>query len=67
MKRLREYASQDGKPTPNLHSALGDAAMMTGIERNSAVVMGASYAPLFVNINAPSWGTNLTRIRSKIP
>jgi len=54
-----EYASQEGKPTPNLNSALGDAAMMTGMERNSDVVMGACYAPLFVNVNAPAWGTNL--------
>ncbi len=32
---------------------------MTGLERNSDVVLMASYAPLMVNLNAPSWSTNL--------
>ncbi len=56
-----EYASQEGKPTPNLSAALGDAAFMTGFERNADVVVLASYAPLLVNINpgASQWGTNL--------
>ena len=56
-----EYASQEGKPTPDLSGALGDAAFMTGFERNADVVVLASYAPLLVNINpgASQWGTNL--------
>ncbi len=56
-----EWASQDGRPTPNLNSALGDAAWMTGMERNSDVVTIESYAPLLVNVNpgASQWGTNL--------
>jgi alpha-L-arabinofuranosidase len=56
-----EYASQEGRPTPNLSGALGDAAFMTGFERNADVVVIASYAPLLVNINpsASQWGTNL--------
>jgi alpha-L-arabinofuranosidase len=54
-----EYATQEGKPTPDLNAALGDAAWMTGLERNSDVVIMASYAPLFVNVNDPNWGTNL--------
>ncbi len=56
-----EYASQEGKPTPNLSGALGDAAFMTGFERNADVVVLASYAPLLVNVNpgASQWGTNL--------
>ena len=32
-------------------AALGDAAWMTGMERNSDIVMMASYAPLLVNVN----------------
>jgi alpha-N-arabinofuranosidase len=32
-------------------AALGDAAWMTGMERNSDIVLIASYAPLFVNVN----------------
>jgi len=56
-----EYASQEGKPTPNLSGALGDAAYMTGMERNADVVILASYAPLLVNVNpgASQWPTNL--------
>ena len=56
-----EYASQEGRPTPNLRGALGDAAFMAGFERNADVIQIASYAPLLVNINkgASQWGTNL--------
>jgi alpha-N-arabinofuranosidase len=46
-----EWATREGKPTTNLNAALGDAAWMTGMERNSDVVVLASYAPLFVNVN----------------
>jgi alpha-N-arabinofuranosidase len=56
-----EWASQEGNPTPNLHAALGDAAWLTGLERNSDIVILESYAPLLVNINpgAAQWATNL--------
>ena len=56
-----EWASQEGFPTPNLHAALGDAAWLTGLERNSDIVILESYAPLLVNINpgASQWATNL--------
>src|SRR5205823_832150 len=54
-----EYAAQEGKPTPDLNAALGDAAFMTGLERNADVVSLACYAPLFVNVNALNWDTNL--------
>jgi alpha-L-arabinofuranosidase len=54
-----EYASQEGYPTPDLNSALGDAAFLTGLERNSDVVVLSSYAPLLANVNALNWGTNL--------
>jgi alpha-N-arabinofuranosidase len=46
-----EWATREGEPTPNLQAALGDAAWMTGMERNSDIVIMASYAPLFVNVN----------------
>lgn len=46
-----EWATREGVPTPNFGAALGDAAWMTGMERNSDVVVMASYAPLFVNVN----------------
>jgi alpha-N-arabinofuranosidase len=46
-----EWATREGSPTTNLGAALGDAAWMTGMERNSDLVVMASYAPLFVNVN----------------
>jgi alpha-N-arabinofuranosidase len=45
-----EWATREGSPTTNLGAALGDAAWMTGMERNSDIVVMASYAPLFVNV-----------------
>ena len=56
-----EWATREGEPTPNLEGALGDAAWMTGMERNSDIVIMASYAPLFVNVNpgAMQWPTDL--------
>jgi alpha-N-arabinofuranosidase len=46
-----EWATREGEPTPDLQSALGDAAWLTGLERNSDIVLMESYAPLFVNVN----------------
>ncbi len=46
-----EWATREGDPTPNLHAALADAAWLTGLERNSDLVIMASYAPLFTNVN----------------
>jgi alpha-N-arabinofuranosidase len=46
-----EWATREGYPTTNFNAALGDAAWMTGMERNSDLVIMASYAPLFVNVN----------------
>jgi alpha-N-arabinofuranosidase len=47
-----EWATREGSPTTNMGAALGDAAWMTGMERNSDLIVMASYAPLFVNVNA---------------
>lgn len=46
-----EWATREGAPTTNLIAALGDAAWMTGMERNSDLVIMSCYAPLFVNVN----------------
>ncbi len=46
-----EWATREGTPTPNMGAALGDAAWMTGMERNSDLVLISSYAPLLVNVN----------------
>jgi alpha-L-arabinofuranosidase len=56
-----EWATREGEPTPNLESALGDAAWLTGLERNSDLVIMECYAPLFVNVNAGAmqWPSDL--------
>jgi alpha-L-arabinofuranosidase len=46
-----EWATRIGSPTPNLLAAIGDAAWMTGMERNSDLVIMHAYAPLFVNVS----------------
>ncbi len=56
-----EWATREGEPTPNLEAALGDAAWMTGMERNADLIIMASYAPLLVNVNPDGmqWATDL--------
>ncbi|WP_183580877.1 alpha-L-arabinofuranosidase C-terminal domain-containing protein [Mucilaginibacter sp. X5P1] len=56
-----EWATREGSPTPNMNAALGDAAWMTGMERNSDHVVMSCYAPLFVNVNpgAMQWSSDL--------
>ena len=56
-----EWATRSGSPTPNFGDALGDAAFMTSMERNSDLIKIASYAPLLVNVNpgAMQWPTDL--------
>lgn len=56
-----EWATREGTPTPNLGAALGDAAFLTGLERNSDLVVMAAYAPLFVNVDpgGMQWSTDL--------
>ncbi len=55
-----EYAVTSGYGTyGNLTSALGEAAFMTGMERNSDIVQMASYAPLFANVNGMQWRPDL--------
>ena len=46
-----EWATRVGRPTPNMAGALGDAAWMCCLERNSDLVLLESYAPLFVNVS----------------
>ncbi len=46
-----EWATREGAPTTNHNAALADAAFMTGMERNSDIVILSCYAPLFVNVN----------------
>ncbi len=54
-----EYAVTVGAgKAGNLAAALGEAAFMTGMERNSDVVVMCSYAPLFVNPDWRHWNPN---------
>ena len=46
-----EWATREGSPTTNMNAALGDAAWMTCMERNSDILVAHCYAPLFVNVN----------------
>ena len=49
---LGEYAAHEAGRRNTLQAALAEAALMTGLERNSDVVIMAAYAPLF---NRPGW------------
>ncbi len=46
-----EWATRVGSPTPNMAGALGDAAWMCCLERNSDIVLMHCFAPLFVNVS----------------
>ncbi|MGA2060219.1 MAG: alpha-L-arabinofuranosidase C-terminal domain-containing protein [Thermoguttaceae bacterium] len=59
-----EYAVTENIGRGNLRGAVGEAAFMTGMERNSDVVVMASYAPLFVNINDRRWNPDLIQFDS---
>jgi alpha-L-arabinofuranosidase len=64
-----EWATQEGRPTPDLNAALADAAWLMGLERNADIVPIECYAPLLVNVNPEDttkgypqgwqWPTNL--------
>lgn len=58
-----EWATNNprGGPTGHMAFALGDAAWLTGLERNADVVVMNSYAPLFCNVNPSGmqWSINL--------
>ncbi len=56
-----EWAAREGKPTPTMNAALGDAAFLTGLQKDADVVVMQAYAPLMVNVNTngDQWPTNL--------
>jgi alpha-L-arabinofuranosidase len=59
-----EYAVTRNCGLGNLRAAIGEAAFMTGLERNSDVVIMASYAPLLVNLNHRAWNPDLINFDS---
>ena len=54
-----EYAANEGDPTNDMASALGDASWLLGLERNSDLVTMSSYAPIWVNVNGIQWKPDL--------
>jgi alpha-N-arabinofuranosidase len=59
-----EYAAQSDHTVSidnrnNTETAIAEAAFMTGLERNAAVVNMASYAPLFAHIDGWQWTPDL--------
>ena len=59
-----EYAAQSDHTVSvnnknNISTAISEAAFMTGLERNAAVVNMASYAPLFAHDEAWQWTPDL--------
>jgi alpha-L-arabinofuranosidase len=50
-----EWATQDGSPTPTMLAALGDAAWLTGLQRDCDTVLMNCYAPLLTNVNPNGW------------
>ncbi len=52
---LGEYAARSN----TLRAALAEASYMTGLERNSDIVVMAAYAPLFGNTTATHWAPDL--------
>ena len=59
-----EYAVTKKCGLGNLRAAIGEAAFMTGMERNSDVILLASYAPLLVNLNHRAWNPDLINFDS---
>lgn len=59
-----EYAVTENAGLGNLRGAIGEAAFMTGLERNGDIVTMASYAPLFCNANHKRWPINLINFDS---
>ncbi len=59
-----EYAVTRNCGLGNLRGAIGEAAFMTGLERNSDEVIMASYAPLLVNLNHRAWNPDLINFDS---
>ena len=54
-----EFACTQGSGKGNQRAAVGEAAFMMGMERNSDIVVMSSYAPLFVHANHRRWNPDL--------
>ena len=54
-----EYAVTSNCGLGNLSAAVGEAAYMCGMEKNSDIVTMNSYAPIFVNVNDRKWSPDM--------
>lgn len=61
---IGEYAVNENTGNGNLRGAIGEAAFMIGMERNSDVVVMGAYAPLLCNANHRAWPVNLINFDS---
>jgi alpha-L-arabinofuranosidase len=59
-----EFAATKRVGHGNLRAAIGEAAFMTGLERNSDIVVMAAYAPLFANVHHRTWSPDLINFDS---
>lgn len=55
--RIKPWSKEARKqpPTPSMKAAIGDAAFMAAMERNSDIILMHCYASLFVNVNPGAW------------
>jgi len=60
-----EYAVTVDRLTGSHHCALGEAAFLTGVERNQDIVTLSSYAPTFLNVDYMSWYPNLIEFNNR--
>lgn len=61
-----EYSANNGGARVNtLEAALAEAAFMTGLEKNSDIVVMASYAPFFGKEGNYNWATNAVWLNNK--
>lgn len=60
-----EYAAHTLGRKNNLESALSEAAYLLGLEKNSDVVIMASYAPLFAKEYATQWEPTLIKFNNE--
>lgn len=56
-----EYAANREPGHGNLRAALGEAAFLAGLERNSDVVLMSSFAPLLEQVGWSAWSHNAIR------
>lgn len=54
-----EYAAHASRRQNSLFAALTEAAFITGLERNSDIVIMSSYAPLLARVDAAQWAPDL--------